>query len=65
MDEQEFLEFFADEDEETDCSHESTEQMNGAVICSICGTELEQIYILQENGADCMGKKFFRKKNTK
>ena len=65
MDEQEFLGFFAEdeeEDEDIDCSHDNTEQFNGAIICSNCGTELEQIYILQDNSMDVVGKKYYRKK---
>ena len=64
MDEREFLDFFTEDDDinEDNCVHEFTEQFNGFIICSSCGTELEQIYITQENTLDVSGKKFYRKK---
>ncbi len=66
MDEEEFLQFFKDEEQEDEqeeeCNHETTQHINGAIICNFCGTELEQIYVVQDNTGDGGGKKYFRKK---
>ena len=65
MDANEFLEFFADaneDDEDIDCDHDATEHYNGVILCSRCGTELEQVYVSQDSAIDVTGKRYYRKK---
>lgn len=67
MDDDEFMEYFATGEDDSDtveenCPHDSTQTINNSIICLECGAELDQIIIEEDRGIEGMTNKFYKKK---